>query len=295
MTPVSRRACLRTLTGGAVSAWKLWPQTAKVAEPQAEPDDWVCPMHPDYRASSPGVCPRCGMRLVPGIPDRIELPLELTHVPAVLRPGENATSRLRVLQPASRAVERHFQIVHEKLMHVFLVSESLEYFAHLHPTLQDDGTFVLPVCLPEGGMYRLLADFYPAGSVPQLAVATFFLTGKGSPQHLVPDTAPYRAANLTAALRLEPPNPVAGFLTRLNFTLDPAEGMERYLGAWAHMLVASGDLIDMIHTHPFLSDERQHMQFNLIFPRPGMYRVWTQFQRLGIVNTIQFTLSVRAL
>ncbi len=235
------------------------------------------------------------MKLVLGIPDRIELPLEVTHTPALLRPRENATLRLRVLQPDSHTIQRNFEIVHEKLMHVFLVSESLEYFAHVHPTLQDDGSFLLPICLPEGGMYRLLADFYPAGSVPQLAVATFFLAGKGSPQHLAPETAPYRAANLTAALRFEPPQPVAGLQTRLFFTLDPAEGLERYLGAWAHMLVVSGDLIDLIHIHPFLTDERQHMQFNLVFPRPGMYRVWTQFQRLGTVNTTRFTLPVGAL
>jgi hypothetical protein len=107
--------------------------------------------------------------------------------------------------------------------------------------------------------------------------------------------APYRAANLKAVLQLEPQQPIAGFETRLNFTLDPAEGLERYLGAWAHMLVASADLIDLIHLHPFLTDERQHMQFNLIFPRPGAYRVWTQFQRLGTVNTTRFTISVGAL
>lgn len=295
MEPLNRRAYLRTLTGGVVTAWNLWPQTTKSAEVQPEPKDWVCPMDPDYRATSPGVCPRCGMKLVAGIPDRIELPLELTHVPAVLRPGEKATLRLRVLQPAGRAVERHFEIVHEKLMHVFLVSESLDYFAHLHPTLQDDGSFELPICLPEGGMYRVLADFYPAGSVPQLAVVTFFVSGEGSAKHLAPEMSPYRAANLTAALRLDPQQPLAGLETRLNFTLDPQEGLERYLGAWAHMLVASGDLLDLIHIHPFLTDERQHMQFNLIFPRPGPYRVWTQFQRLGTVNTTQFTISVRAL
>lgn len=291
MILLNRRTYLGALTGAVVNAWKLYPQTTKPAETQPEPEDWVCPMHPDYRASSPGVCPRCGMKLVPGIPERLELPLELTHAPAVLRPGGNATLRLRVLEPAGQ-VERHFEIVHEKLMHVFLVSESLEYFAHLHPTFQDDGSFELPVCLPEGGMYRLLADFYPTGAAPQLAAATFFVSGKASPQHLAPALAPYKATNLTASLRLEPEQPVAGLETRLHFTLDPAEGLERYLGAWAHMLVASGDLIDLIHTHPFLTDERQHMQFNLIFPRPGMYRLWTQFQRLNTVNTTQFTLSV---
>ena len=292
---ISRRAYLASLTGVVVTACKLCPQTSKPADGKAEPQDWVCPMHPDYRASSPGVCPRCGMRLVLGIPERIELPLEVTHEPAVLRSGQSATLRLHVLQPDGRAVERHFEIVHEKLMHVFLVSESLEYFAHLHPILQADGWFELPVCLPEGGMYRLLADFYPGGSAPQLAIATFFVSGKKLSPHLSPALAPYQAKNLSAALQLEPEQPLAGLETRLHFTLDPGVGLERYLGAWAHMLVASGDLIDLIHIHPFLTDEKQHMQFNLIFPRPGFYRVWTQFQQLGIVNMTRFTISVRSL
>ncbi|MBV9761691.1 MAG: hypothetical protein JO340_14110 [Acidobacteriaceae bacterium] len=251
-------------------------------------------MHPDYRSTAPGVCPRCGMKLVFGIPNRTELPLELIHEPAVLQPGKNATLRLRILQP-SGSLERHFAIVHEKLMHVFLVSQDLEYFAHLHPTLQEDGSFELPVCPPVGGMYRLLADFYPIGSVPQLAAATFFVSGKVNRQHLSVALAPFKAANLKASLRLEPEQPIAGLETRLLFTLDPADGLERYLGAWAHMLIASGDLIDLIHIHPFLTDERQHMQFNVIFPRPGWHRVWTQFQRLGTVNTTQFTLLVAAL
>ena len=93
-------------------------------------------------------------------------------------------------------------------------------------------------------------------------------------------------------MQLEPEQPLAGLETRLHFNLDPAEGIERYLGAWAHMLVASGDLIDLIHIHPFLTDEQAHMQFNLIFPRTGVYRVWTQFQRLRTVNTTQFTVPV---
>ena len=33
--------------------------------------DYVCPMDPDVRSDKPGVCPRCGMKLVLGISDRI--------------------------------------------------------------------------------------------------------------------------------------------------------------------------------------------------------------------------------
>ena len=42
----------------------------------------------------------------------------------------------------------------------------------------------------------------------------------------------------------------------LFFRVKPADGLEPYLGAWGHMLAASDDLIDLIHTHPFLADRR---------------------------------------
>ena len=140
----------------------------------------------------------------------------------------------------------------------------------------------------------MLADFYPAGSVPQLAVSTLFVAGHGDPARLSPALAPSRSENLTAALRLDPEQPLAGLETKLFFTLNPSEGLEKYLGAWGHMLVASADLIDLLHTHPFLVTGGV-IQFNVIFPRYGLYRVWTQFQRSGVVNTVVFTIPVKAL
>jgi len=37
------------------------------------------------------------------------------------------------------------------------------------------------------------------------------------------------------------------------------------------------------------------MQFNIFFPREAAYRVWIQFQRKGVVNTVAFTIPVTAL
>jgi hypothetical protein len=73
--------------------------------------------------------------------------------------------------------------------------------------------------------------------------------------------------------------------------LKPADGLEPYLGAWAHLLTASHDLVDTIHTHPFLADGGPEMQFNVFFPRVATYRIWIQLQRRGIVNTVAFTLK----
>ncbi|MGI8744224.1 MAG: hypothetical protein ACR2NN_16950 [Bryobacteraceae bacterium] len=96
-------------------------------------------------------------------------------------------------------------------------------------------------------------------------------------------------------LVMEPEQPIAGMKTLMFFKLNPAEGLQPYLGAWAHIGVASDDTIDMIHNHPFIADGGPQMQFNLIFPRARMYRVWVQFQRKCVVNTAAFNVPVSEL
>ena len=187
--------------------------------------DWVCPMDPDVRMSKPGVCPRCGMKLVLQVPERVEYPLELSQSPELLRAGDTATLTFRVLNPETNRLVSRFEVVHEKLIHVFLVSENLEFFAHVHPVLQADGSFTLDVKLPYGGMYRVLADFYPSGSVPQLAVSTVFVQGEARPAKLNASLAPCKSSNLTAALRMEPEQPLAGLETRLFFTVRSSGGI----------------------------------------------------------------------
>jgi hypothetical protein len=286
---IHRRCWLLSLASSAALAAQQ--KTGDVAPVNK---DWVCPMDPDVRSDKPGVCPRCGMKLVLTIPERIEYPFEIEQTPEAARAGQELTLTFLVRHPDSGKIVRDFEIVHEKLIHLFVVSECLEYFAHEHPVLESDGTFKLSLKLPYGGMYRLLADFYPTGATPQLALGTIYLSGRAPTLKLVASTAPCKAANLTALLRCEPPELLAGLESRLTFSLSPSEGLEPYLGAWGHMLAASSDLIDLMHLHPFLVTGGE-IQFNVIFPRAGLYRVWTQFQRSGQVNTTVFTVPVKAL
>ena len=287
----TRRACLCLLAAGSTGVFAQ----QQPASDASDLKDWVCPMDPDYRADKPGVCPRCGMKLVLSVPERVEYPLEISQSPQLLKPGDTVTLTMRAIDPQTGKNATHFEIVHEKLVHLFVVGEDLSFFRHIHPELQPDGSFVQKVQLPNGGMYRLLADFYPSGSVPQLALGTIFVSGDCAKEHLESSLVPYHAENVTASLRLDPAEPLAGLETKLFFTLDPAAGLEPYLGAWAHMLAASEDLIDLIHLHPFIATGDANMQFNVIFPRAGLYRIWTQIQRAEVVNTIVFTVPVKEL
>jgi hypothetical protein len=142
----------------------------------------------------------------------------------------------------------------------------------------------------------VLADYYPSKGTPQLTAKTFFVPGgTWAPQHLNADLTAKHTENMDVELTTEPATPLAGFKTLLFFRLKPAEGLEPYLGAWAHMLAASDDLIDLIHTHPFIADGGAQVQFNIIFPRAHSYRMWVQFQRKGVVNTAVFTVPVSEL
>ena len=262
----------------------------------APPLDYVCPMHREVRAAGPGKCSKCGMTLVPGIAEPIEYPLDLSLTPRTPRPGERLELAFRIRDPKTGALVTHFETVHEKLFHLFVVSQDLEYFIHDHPVKSADGSFHYEGRLPKPGMYRVLSDYFPTDGTPQLTVKTVFVPG-GTLQTPKPgpDLNPKHAANLDVELVTEPREPLAGFKTMMFFRVKPAEGLEQYLGAWGHMLAASDDLIDLIHTHPFLADGGPQIQFNIIFPRARTYRVWVQFQRMGVVNTAVFTVPVSEL
>ncbi len=263
---------------------------------QAPPPDYVCPMDPDVRSASPGKCPRCGMTLVLGVPDPVEYPLKLQLRPPAPKPGEPVDLTFRINDPKTGAPVKQFEPVHEKLFHMFVVSQDLSYFIHDHPVLSAAGIFRFKANLPQPGMYRVLADYYPSYGTPQLTAKSIFVPGgELRTPTLAPDLAPKNTANLEVRLTTEPPEPIAGSNTLLFFDVKPVQGLEQYLGAWGHMLAASDDLIDLIHTHPFLASGGPRIQFNVIFPRPRIYRVWVQFQRNGVVNTAVFTIPVTVL
>lgn len=263
---------------------------------QEKPVEFICPMDPDVRAKGPQKCPRCGMTLVPGLPDFREFRVKLGTAPKPLVPAKTAQLTFEVIDPQTGKRVTRFEWMHEKLFHLFLVSRDLQYFAHEHPTLEPDGRFRFETEFPKPGLYRVLSDFYPVDATPQLIANTLFVSGQETaPKPLAQDLGTQKGENLDVSLETEPAKPLAGFKTLLFFDLSNVEGLEMYLGAWGHLMAASEDLVDMIHTHPFLADGGKRIQFNIIFPRPGMYRVWVQFQRQSVVNTVAFNIPVEEL
>jgi hypothetical protein len=256
---------------------------------------YVCPMDKDVRSDAPGVCPRCGMTLVKGVMDTLEYPVRISTTPSLLAPGADARLTFHVTDPRTEQPVTRFLVAHEKLYHFFVVSQDLKYFQHIHPERSTpDEDFHLDLRFPKAGLYRVLSDFYPEGGTPQLIINTIAVPGPDlnlEIPRLTADIGPQKGVTVTAEIELTPRRVVAGEKSLMLLRISPGDGLEPYLGAMAHMLIGSADLIDMIHNHP-AQVAGPSMQFNMIYPRPGVYRVWIQVQRKGVVNTVAFNVPV---
>ena len=204
--------------------------------------------------------------------------------------------RLAVTDPSTRAIVRRFETVHERPMHLFVVSEGLEFFAHEHPAQQPDGVFMLDVALPQRGAYMAIADFVPVGGTPQ-TFQQAFATGESFGRRPLPpgDVAPKTIDGMRISLD---PSLKSGEAGTLTFHVDdavtgmPVTDLEPYLGASAHLLIVSADLTEAIHGHPTADEKAAILAFAPVIPRSGRYKLWLQVQRRGIVSTAAFVVDV---
>lgn len=274
---------------------------------------YFCPMHPHVRMHGPGACPLCRMALVPSDPlDVREYGLDMTTVPPSPPAGRPFQLRLIVRDLDTSAVVREFAVVHEKLYHLFVVSQDLEHYAHLHPEQENDGSFVLDLALPRAGYYKVYSDFLPAGGTPQVFGQVLVTTGfsgdlASSAARLVPDRVLKKTiAGMSVELQLPADGLIAGrtetFIYRMTDarTGAPVTDLEPYLGAWGHSLALSDDTVSVVHAHPTellpetgaATGGGPVLTFKGLLPKAGGYRIWTQLKRGGTVFTVPFTVAV---
>jgi len=297
----SRRGLLVVLLAAALTAGAVSQQPPASASPQVS---YWCPMHPDVRGKAGDSCPICHMALVPAGPnDYRAYELDVEMVPRAVRPLQNAHVRFFVRNPRTHATVRRFELVHERVFHLFVVSRDLDYFAHVHPTLHASGALDIDVSVPRAGAYQLIADFVPTGGAPQLVQKSFVTAGYTGPLGAVPELSPDRTDKIAGDSRvaLTMPDAIAGREQLITFDLtDAASGapvadLEPFLGATGHLLLASADLAVVAHSHPVAEISARSgptVVFQVLFPRAGAYRLWAQFQRHGAVQTAAFTVPV---
>ncbi len=264
------------------------------------PDAYWCPMHPGVRSPGTGKCPLCAMALVPIAPPRIgEYKVDVALLPG--RGGGASGLEVAVRDPDTGDPVRDFIDVHERRLHLFIISRDLAQFAHVHPEPRPDGVFELRHDLT-AGEYVLIADFLPAGGTSQLVQRAVVTPGFAGPLF-----APAAELALTAPeqvvgglrIRMDAPSPVLRRETGVRFHVSdaatdlPITDLEPYLGASGHLLIVNHDLTAAIHAHPEgATTSGPVVTFTPVFPAPGRYKVWAQFQRKGAVVTAAFVIDV---
>ncbi|MCX6379092.1 MAG: FixH family protein [Armatimonadetes bacterium] len=231
--------------------------------------------------------------------------LEITNKP-VAKAGEPTPLVLAIREMKTKAIVKEFDIAHEKLFHLIMVSKDLGWFVHEHPEPQADGTFTISQTFPAGGEYRVFADVAPKGAGSNVLLTVLKVSGDAPTWNsmLKPTPTTTEADGVRAQLKFgENPLPI-GKTTPLTFLLTdavtskPITDLEPYLGAMGHLLLIHQDGQTFVHSHPMEDDiataaaKGGSVAFNARFPKPGIYKAWGQFQRGGKVVTLSFVMSV---
>ncbi len=246
--------------------------------------------------------------------------LQVTSSTNNVQPGQPTKFTYKIVNDKNEVV-KDFALVHEKIMHFLLVRKDLQNFQHLHPDFnQNTGEFSVTATFPTDGPYRLFPDFTPAPENFQKLPVTL------TQDVAVGDVTKYKPQPVATEKGVE--KMVDGYRvtyylpeklssqTELDYSLvveqsgqDQPVQLEPYLGAMGHGVIIREGTLDFIHTHAgdmgmtsmegmTAAEHAGHqgepdtMDFSTMFPEPGTYKIFTQFQIKGKVYTSDYTLKV---
>lgn len=259
--------------------------------------------------------------------------VEFQSEPTELQANQPSTLSFMV-KDKQGGVVKDLQIVHEKPMHLLIVSKDLVEFYHLHPEQSADGSYKVTHTFPNGGDYKLYADFTPKDAAQVVEQIDVKVAGpERAKVALVADTKYEKTVDGLKVVMKPSVEIKAGQELTLDFQAfdsasgKPATDLQNYLGELAHFVIISEDLKDFVHAHPMAkgesmdsmnmgdgkpddhgADGHEHsanegdpkkigeseVSAHTTFPRAGFYKLWAQFQRNGKVINVPFIVNVPA-
>lgn len=246
--------------------------------------------------------------------------VELTTVPQQIQAGVPTSVSLTFTEEDGSPAK--MSIIHDKLVHLVIVSADMIDFAHVHPedilTAGDniaESKFEITHTFPKAGEYLLAVD-YLHGLTPESR--QFRVQVDGSPAQAEQPkqyASPQEAQGLDVSLQYS--QSFAGEMNTLWYTVrdddTPVTDLVPYLSAAMHLAVVKNDLSEFIHTHGevhapgYVTPKQTTMSHNhtpppprfgpnieahVIFPSPGLYTIFGEFSRQGKIVLTKFTVRV---
>jgi hypothetical protein len=216
------------------------------------------------------------------VPERSTLPLAKQRI-----------FRFRILDSRGAAV-RKLDLDGGVRLHLIVVRRDFAGYQHLHPALEPDGSWSVPLTLSAPGAYRAFADFDVAGKKTVLG-RDLFVPGSFAPVRLpapapTVDTDGFTVALAHAELR-------AGQETELRFTVArngrPVPTFQPYVGHRGHLVALRDGDLAYSHVHPLTGGAAGEIVFHTELSAAGRYRVFLQFKIGKVVHTARFTVEVQ--
>ncbi|NUT91652.1 MAG: hypothetical protein HOY78_06425 [Saccharothrix sp.] len=211
-------------------------------------------------------------------------------------PAGTSDFSFRILGPQGAAVTS-FEVEHDKKLHLIVVRRDTAGFQHVHPEMAADGTWKVPLNLPQAGTYRVFADFEATGGEATTLGTDVSVAGAFEPRTF----ASSRVAEVDGyQVRLDG-DLVAGKASPVKVTVSkdgkPVTDLQPYLAAYGHLVALRQSDLAYLHVHPEgapgdgKTAPGPEIAFVAEVPSAGGYRLFLDFQHNGVVRTAEFTLS----
>lgn len=247
--------------------------------------------------------------------------IEVTSSTNIVKPQQPIAFAYKIKNDKGEVL-KNYEVAHEKIMHFIAVRKDLQHFQHLHPEFNEaTGEFTVAVTFPEDGPYRVFPDFTPGDDNPQKLPVTVYHdievgdSSKYAEQRVVPDseqTKTYGDYKVATTFPKDVRKQQEVTYT-LNIIKDgkPVTNLENYLGALGHSVILKERSLDFIHTHALESTSEESgghsmntmqgetatwsepdIKFATTFPDSGVYKIFTQFQHEGKIQTVDYIVKV---
>ncbi len=255
--------------------------------------------------------------------------VDMETSPAEITAGKPATIVFTIRDQDGRPV-RDLAITHDRILHVVIISDDLSVFGHIHAEdrgpitaeMKDNARFPVSFTFPKAGRYNIALDFATGGrSFSEL----LDLDVDGSPAMGTVKRDLSRVKDFNGyhvKLTVSPEEPVAGKQTTLRYMFTrngvPVADIEPYLSAAMHLAVINEGMQHyFVHAHGDRPGAMHHMgheghmathvghsvpagtkfgpeiEASVVFPVPGVYKIFSEIRHDGKVLPIDFMVDVR--
>ena len=201
-----------------------------------------------------------------------------------------------MIHAADGTMVKDFEVTHEEKVHLVIVRDGLDHFAHIHPAVDAQGNLIISHTFPVGGRYRLFTDYTSSSSGHATATGSLAVGGESpfAPSLVANAPGSVAADGVHASISASPLK--VGEPAHITFAVQNEEGsstkLEPYMGALGHLMFvnAAGQYV---HVHPVTADaDRGTVEFEANFAEPGLYKGWAQFKQGGMKRVIPLVIKV---